>query len=129
MLPRVSTCQISRPMRGSDTAMGSVTASRASAVSVAAAGSVINVTGSAPRPATAVTSLVRQRLGQRAWRAVHWFAYLAWPVAFLHSLTAGNDLGVWWVALVEVGSAAAVAAAVLARVFGRSPLVGAHEHR
>ena len=69
--------------------------------------------------AVLLTSLVRQRLGQRAWRAVHWLAYLAWPVAFLHSLTAGNDLGIWWVALIEVGSAAAVAAAVLARVFGR----------
>jgi sulfoxide reductase heme-binding subunit YedZ len=69
--------------------------------------------------AVLLTSLVRRRLGQRAWRAVHWLAYLAWPAAFLHSLTAGNDLGVWWVALVELGSAAAVAAAVLARVFSR----------
>jgi sulfoxide reductase heme-binding subunit YedZ len=70
--------------------------------------------------AVLVTSLLRQRLGQRAWRAVHWLAYLAWPAAYVHSLTAGNDLGVWWVALVEVGSAAAVAAALLARVFSRS---------
>src|SRR5262249_23559781 len=67
--------------------------------------------------AVLITSLVRQRLGQRAWRAVHWLAYLAWPAAFLHSLTAGNDLGVWWVALVEVGSAAAGAAARLAPGF------------
>jgi sulfoxide reductase heme-binding subunit YedZ len=51
---------------------------------------------------------------------VHWLAYLAWPVAFLHSLTAGNDLGIWWVALIEVGSAVAVATAVLARLFGRA---------
>jgi methionine sulfoxide reductase heme-binding subunit len=70
--------------------------------------------------AVLVTGLLRQRLGQRAWRAVHWLAYLAWPAAYVHSLTAGNDLGVWWVALVEVGSAAAVAAALLARVFSRS---------
>ena len=69
--------------------------------------------------AVLLTSLLRQRLGQRAWRAVHWLAYLAWPAAFVHSLTAGNDLGVWWVALVEVASAAAVATAVLARLFGR----------
>ena len=75
--------------------------------------------------AVLLTSLVRQHLGQRAWRAVHWLAYLAWPVALVHSLTAGNDLGIWWVALIEVGSAAAVAAAVLARVFGR---VGPGEH-
>ena len=37
-----------------------------------------------------LTSLARQRLGYRAWRAVHWLAYLAWPVAFAHSLTAGH---------------------------------------
>jgi sulfoxide reductase heme-binding subunit YedZ len=47
---------------------------------------------------------------------VHWLAYLAWPVAFVHSLTAGNDLGIWWVALIEWGCAAAVATAVLARI-------------
>jgi methionine sulfoxide reductase heme-binding subunit len=70
--------------------------------------------------AVLLTSLARRRLGQRAWRAVHWLAYLAWPAAFLHSLTAGNDLAIWWVALIEVGSAAAVAAAVLARLFGRA---------
>jgi sulfoxide reductase heme-binding subunit YedZ len=47
---------------------------------------------------------------------VHWLAYLAWPVAFVHSMTAGNDLGIWWVALIEWGCAAAVATAVLARI-------------
>src|ERR1039457_2189082 len=66
--------------------------------------------------AVLVTSLARRHLGYRSWRAVHWLAYLAWPVAFVHSLTAGNDLGIWWVALVEWGSAAAVATAVLARL-------------
>ena len=66
--------------------------------------------------AVLVTSLLRRRLGFGAWRAVHWLAYLAWPVAFVHSLTAGNDLGIWWVVLVEWGSAAAVATAVLARL-------------
>jgi methionine sulfoxide reductase heme-binding subunit len=66
--------------------------------------------------AVLITSLARGRLGYRAWRAVHWLAYLAWPVAFAHSLTAGNDLRIWWVALVVWGSAAAVATAVLARL-------------
>jgi sulfoxide reductase heme-binding subunit YedZ len=77
--------------------------------------------------AVLVTSLLRRRLGQRSWRAVHWLAYLAWPAAVIHSLTAGNDLGIWWVALIEVGSAAAVTAAVLARVFIRAA-VGPGEH-
>src|ERR1022692_1841346 len=66
--------------------------------------------------AVLVTSLARRRLGYRSWRAVHWLAYLAWPVAFAHSLTAGNDLRIWWVALIEWGSAATVATAVLARL-------------
>jgi methionine sulfoxide reductase heme-binding subunit len=66
--------------------------------------------------AVLITSLVRQRLGYRGWRAVHWLAYLAWPVAFVHSLTAGSDLRIWWVALVEAGCAIAVATAMVARL-------------
>ena len=66
--------------------------------------------------AVLLTSLARARLGYRAWRAVHWLAYLAWPVAFAHSLTAGNDLRIWWVALIELGSATMVATALLARL-------------
>jgi sulfoxide reductase heme-binding subunit YedZ len=72
--------------------------------------------------AVLVTSLARRRLGQRAWRAVHWLAYLAWPAAFLHALTAGSDLGIWWVALTVTGSAAVVATAVLARLIGPARL-------
>jgi len=69
--------------------------------------------------AVLLTSLLRARLGFRAWRAVHWLAYIAWPVAFVHSLTAGGDLGTWWVALAECGSAAMVATAVIARLLNR----------
>src|ERR1035438_51735 len=56
--------------------------------------------------AVILTSLFRHRLGFKAWRSVHWLAYLAWPVAFVHSLRAGNDLGIAWVYAVEWGSAA-----------------------
>jgi len=66
--------------------------------------------------AVLVTSLARQRLGYRGWRVVHWLAYLAWPVAFAHSITAGNDLRIWWVALIEDGCALAVATAMAARI-------------
>jgi methionine sulfoxide reductase heme-binding subunit len=66
--------------------------------------------------AVLITSLARQRLGYRAWRVVHWLAYLAWPVAFLHALSAGIDLGIWWVAAIEWGCAAAAGTAVLARL-------------
>jgi sulfoxide reductase heme-binding subunit YedZ len=66
--------------------------------------------------AVLLTSLMRRRLRYRAWRAVHWLAYLAWPAAFAHSLTAGHDLRTWWVALIELGSATAVATAIAARL-------------
>lgn len=80
--------------------------------------------------AVLITSLVRRRLGFRAWRAVHWLAYLAWPVAFVHSLTAaeGAELRIWWVALVEWGCATAVATALVARLLHaiRGPEPGGH---
>ena len=66
--------------------------------------------------AVLLTSLVRNRLGLRAWRAVHWLAYLAWPAAFGHALSAGGDLRIGWVAAVIWGSAAVMAVAVAARL-------------
>jgi hypothetical protein len=69
--------------------------------------------------AVLITSLLRHRLKFRTWRAVHWLAYLAWPAAFAHSLTAGNDLRIWWVGLVVWASAAMVGTALLARVLSR----------
>jgi sulfoxide reductase heme-binding subunit YedZ len=69
--------------------------------------------------AVLLTSLLRRRLGYRAWRAVHWLAYLSWPVAFWHALTAGTDQRIWWAAVVEWGCAAAVATAVVARMLYR----------
>lgn len=62
------------------------------------------------------TSVLRHRLGLRSWRAVHWLAYLAWPVAFGHALSAGNDLRTGWVAGAIWGSAAAVAIAAAVRL-------------
>ena len=66
--------------------------------------------------AVLLTSALRSRLGLRSWRAVHWLAYLAWPTAFVHALTAGNDMRIGWVAAAVWGSAAVLAAAVLVRL-------------
>ena len=66
--------------------------------------------------AVLLTSLARRRLGHRLWRVVHWLAYLAWPLAFMHSVSAGGDMGIWWVAALVWGAAGAVAVAVGARV-------------
>jgi sulfoxide reductase heme-binding subunit YedZ len=70
------------------------------------------------------TSLLRHRLGARAWRAVHWLAYLCWPIALLHGLETGTDGGTWWLRTIAGLCAAVVAAAVgwrLAPSFTRFP--------
>ncbi|GIE22005.1 ferric reductase-like transmembrane domain-containing protein [Winogradskya humida] len=63
-----------------------------------------------------VTSLLRQRLGARAWRAVHWLAYLCWPIAVLHGLQTGTDGGTWWLRTVTAISVAFVLAALTWRL-------------
>jgi len=62
--------------------------------------------------ALVITSLVRRRLGMRAWRAVHWTAYAAWPVALLHALGRGSDAGALWLRALAATCALAVGAAV-----------------
>jgi sulfoxide reductase heme-binding subunit YedZ len=65
--------------------------------------------------AIVITSLVRKRIGHRAFRAVHWATYALWPVAFVHGIGTGTDSHSLWFVVVAVGCAAAVVAAVLWR--------------
>src|SRR3954468_9571399 len=47
-----------------------------------------------------VSSLLRHRLGLRAFRAVHWATYVLWPIALAHALGNGTDSGrAWFLAL------------------------------
>ena len=66
--------------------------------------------------AVVVTSLLRERIGQRAWRAVHWAAYAAWPLAVAHTITAGSDGTAVWMLVVTGLCVAAVAACLLWRL-------------
>lgn len=63
-----------------------------------------------------LTSVVRGRLGQRAWHAVHVLGYLAWPVAMAHSVGIGTDAASPWGRQVGLGCLAAVAVAAAVRV-------------
>ena len=67
--------------------------------------------------ALTLTSLLRARIGLRTWRAVHWLAYAAWPLAVVHGLGTGSDARLGWLGLLTLGCAAAVAAAVAVRLF------------
>lgn len=66
--------------------------------------------------AVTITSLVRRRLGHPAWRAVHWLAYLSWPVAVIHGFGTGSDVRQTWLLAIDAVCIAAVLVAVLARV-------------
>ncbi|MBV9049575.1 MAG: ferric reductase-like transmembrane domain-containing protein [Solirubrobacterales bacterium] len=66
--------------------------------------------------AVLITSLLRHRLGHKSWRAVHWLAYAAWPVAFLHGLGSGSDARQAWMLALDVACLVAVLASILARV-------------
>ncbi|MGW2233062.1 ferric reductase-like transmembrane domain-containing protein [Streptomyces sp. NPDC001759] len=66
--------------------------------------------------AVLVTSLLRERVGHRAWRALHWLAYAAWPVALVHGIGIGTDTGTDWMTWLTVSCVAAVVAAAGVRV-------------
>ena len=63
-----------------------------------------------------ITSLLRPRINVRLWRAVHWSAYLCWPVALVHALGTGTDSRGGWPLIVTAGCFAAVAVAVVYRL-------------
>jgi hypothetical protein len=76
-----------------------------------------------------VTGMLRGRFAVRnrpwMWRVMHSAAYLAWPVAIMHGLTAGRPPD-GWVAWSYVASLAAVGGALIVRVLAsvrRPPMV------
>jgi hypothetical protein len=71
--------------------------------------------------AVAVTSLLRRRLGHRAWRMTHWLAYASWPTALLHGLGTGSDVKSSWSLALTAVCVVAVAAAVSVRALAGWP--------
>jgi sulfoxide reductase heme-binding subunit YedZ len=66
--------------------------------------------------ALTVSSLLRGRIGHRAWRAIHWTAYACWPVAVLHGMGTGTDTKLGLVLALNLVCLAAVVLAVWWRV-------------
>jgi predicted ferric reductase len=62
--------------------------------------------------AVIVTSLLRSRLPARTWRAVHWLAYAAWPIALWHGLGTGTDTRLPWLLGLDAACLLVVGAAV-----------------
>lgn len=59
--------------------------------------------------AVSATSLLRGRIGVKAWRRIHWAAYASWPIALVHGLGTGSDAQAPWM----IGITAACIVAVL----------------
>ncbi len=66
--------------------------------------------------AVAATSLMRGRVGPRAWRLIHWTAYGSWPLAVIHGLGTGSDARAPWLIGVVVSCVAAVLLALVQRI-------------
>jgi methionine sulfoxide reductase heme-binding subunit len=58
--------------------------------------------------AVIITSLLRLRVGLRAWRTIHWLSYAAWPIAVLHGLGTGTDSNSAWLMGITIACVAAV---------------------
>jgi len=54
------------------------------------------------------TSLLRERIGLRLWRVIHWAAYLSWPLAIVHGLGTGSDSRAPWMIAVVASCVEAV---------------------
>jgi predicted ferric reductase len=65
--------------------------------------------------AVVVTSLLRERVGHRVWRAIHWTSYASFPLAVEHTLTAGSDSFAQWMLGVTAVCVLAVGGALLYR--------------
>ena len=63
-----------------------------------------------------VSSLLRRHIGPRAWKAIHWLAYLSWPVALAHTIGSGSDATTLWLRIVGGLSIAVIGAVVAWRL-------------
>ena len=79
--------------------------------------------------AIVATSLLRQHIGARVWRGIHWLAYLSWPVAVIHGIGTGTDGTSAWMLAIDIVCVVAVAAALLWRLVAAPPDPLAGERR
>jgi sulfoxide reductase heme-binding subunit YedZ len=63
-----------------------------------------------------LTSLARARMSRRAWRAIHWLGYAAWPLAVVHSIGSSADARNGLVLAVLVGCVLVTVAALAWRL-------------
>ncbi|MBC7559471.1 MAG: ferric reductase-like transmembrane domain-containing protein [Dermatophilaceae bacterium] len=73
--------------------------------------------------AVIVTSLLRTRLSPALWRAVHWLAYVCYPVVVVHSLGANKDLRSGWLLALTMATVFSVLTAIGYRILAAAATV------
>ena len=63
-----------------------------------------------------ITGALRERIGRRTWRAVHWGAYAMWPAAFVHAVGIGSDTATLWGRALGIGAVAVIGGSVVWRL-------------
>jgi sulfoxide reductase heme-binding subunit YedZ len=71
--------------------------------------------------AVVASSLLRDRIGPRPWRLIHWAAYGSWPLAVIHGLGTGSDAQAPWLVAVVVSCVVAVVFALVFRLRSGGP--------
>ncbi|HEX2923038.1 MAG TPA: hypothetical protein VHS28_03305 [Chloroflexota bacterium] len=64
------------------------------------------------------SSYVRQQIGYRAWRAIHYVAFAAFLLTMVHGVFSGTDSGEPWAAALYAGTGATIALLTLMRFKG-----------
>src|ERR1700694_4777008 len=72
--------------------------------------------------AVIATSLLRERIGPRLWRWLHWASYLSWPLAVVHGVGPGRGSRAPWLIPVVISGVAAVLLALIDRI-RQGPLI------
>lgn len=65
-----------------------------------------------------VVSLLRERVGPRVFKGVHWATYALWPIALAHALGNGSDNGSPWLQSLALACVVAVGSALAWRLSG-----------
>jgi methionine sulfoxide reductase heme-binding subunit len=71
--------------------------------------------------AVVASSLLRDRIGPRPWRLIHWAAYGSWPLAVIHGLGTGSDSQAPWLIAAVVSCVVAVVFALVFRLRSGGP--------
>lgn len=66
--------------------------------------------------AVVATGLLRHRLGQRTFRAIHWLSYAMWPIALAHAIGNGTNGSSGWFLVCAAGAVAVVGFALAWRL-------------